>query len=191
MHHQYTIESLRTFLESHSIPLERWGVREANSIEKLLKELNEGECSLRVENGQIIRHGEGAGLIIYFRDSDQLLRLREQGQILKHNGHRRTRSIIASVAEKMRPGENPAAAIYRAHAEELGICEKIPVNYLYLQRTGSLVSKSYPGFVTRSTIHFFNTYLAPKHFRPGGYVEEQSDKTNYYEWEREELKILD
>jgi hypothetical protein len=189
--HQYTIESLRTFLESHNIPLERWGVGKANSIEKLLKELNEGECSLRVANGQIIRHGEGAGLIIYFRNSDQLLRLREQCQILKHNGHRRTRPMIASVAEKMRPGEKPEVAIYRAHTEELGICEVIPVNYLYLKKTGPLVSTSYPGFLSKSTIHFFNTYLEAKHFRPGGYVEEQPDKTNYYEWEREEFKILD
>jgi hypothetical protein len=189
MHH-YTTESLRTFLESHNIPLERWGVGTANSIEKLLQELNEGECSLRVENGQIVRYGEGAGLIAYFYNGDHLLRLREKYQILK-NRIPRTRPMIASVAEKMRPGENPATAIYRAHSEELGICEVIPVNYLYLKKTGPLISTSYPGFVTRSTIHFFNTYLAPKHFRPGGYIEEQPDKTNYYEWEREEFKILD
>ena len=170
-------------LHKHNIPLETWGVGEASSLEKLFKDIAEGECALREdpEHG-LMRCVYGVTLDIYARDKDELRILKEVKQVFV-DGRTRVRTLEASIGEKMHKGETPTRAAIRALREELSVPEVLSMTRMPDRVKGPVPSQSFPGLVSFYTICHFTALLRPRHVKWEGYIERQVEKTNYYRWE--------
>lgn len=175
---------LRSFLTDHAIPLERWGTGEAKTLAHLERELAEGETELSVVENRIIRTNYGVGVIVFYAEGTSRWRLREDRQVF-NDGRSRTRTMASSIGEKLRPGENPIAAVARAFAEELGITDRsIVITDRGIDHKGPIPSQSFPGLWTKAICYMFESTLPEHLYRPAGYIEHQTDKTNYYVWEK-------
>ncbi len=172
---------LLTLLQAHGIPLGEWGVGEAKTLSHLLSETQSGEAAVFEEDGGLIRSTQVAALLVYCADGNHVSVLREDRQVFK-DGREKRRSLETSIGEKVKPGETPMEAAYRALREELKITDRLELVTKPSVVKGPVPSQSFPGLMTRHVIHVFEVFL-PKHlYKPEGYVEEQEDKTNYYVW---------
>lgn len=176
---EMTEDALLHLLEEHGVDSGLFGQGEAKSLSHLMKELREGECSLRSVDGTLQRVVYGATAVV--RHSG--LVLVEDRQVFK-DGRVRRRDIIGSIGEKMKPDEDPLLAARRALAEELGITDPaITLSYEGILEKDIDFSQSYPGLTTLYVMHHFSIELPEEHFRPDGYVEHQSDKSTYWVWQ--------
>jgi len=179
---EMTQEKLIEFLKAGNVSINEWGKGEAKTIEHLLEEINSGEAEISYKDGKILRIAYGAVLDVYYRDGNRILKLKELKQVFK-DGRERSRSLDVSIGEKMKPDEHSLDAVNRALREELQITEKLYLVAMPLVVKGPVPSVSFPGLLTKYIMHAWYVYL-PKHlYKPEGYIEEQSDKTNYFVWE--------
>lgn len=170
---------LAAWLSAHGVDSEQFGQGEAKTLAHLLKELQEGECELRLtEEGQVERVVFGACLDIYHDD----LHLVEEKQVFA-DGRVRVRDIYTSIGEKMRRGEDAYKAAERALDEELGITETLPLRFREQFKKAVPFSQSYPGTYTCYQMEVFELELPDRYFVAGGYVEEQQDKSTYWVWQ--------
>ena len=180
-----TIE-LKKKLEDSGIDTSKWGKGQAKTIEHLKREIESGESVLEEdEAGNLIRRLYIVGADVYYMSRDgKKYRLKEDRQIFA-DGRERRRDYGHAVSEKMKPGEDPKVAIVRGIREELGIAGVIdPQKTLEDERL--LLSRSYPGLVSKYIGYGFEVILDEEQFKPDGYVEEQEKMNTYFIWEEVE-----
>jgi hypothetical protein len=177
------LENLKELLNSYNIPIDLWGTGKSKTINNLLNELENDECSLEEKNHKITRYIEFVGIKIYYTKDDEIFILKEDRQEF-NDGRIRRRDMPSSVSEKMVFGEDPIVASIRGIREELGV--KIEAHQLTkhsdLNYNGG--SLSYPGLDTKYKGHKFICNLIDEQFNPNGYVEIQKDKKTFFIWEK-------
>ncbi len=174
---------LAAVLERFGVKAEPWGQAEAKSLDDLFGEIEEGETALCIDGeGRLVRLVSAVRAdVLYRTDAGEVLILREDRQVFA-DGRVRRRSIGASLAEKMKPGEEPAAAIERGIREELGVegaLDLVPRGESVERRD----SPSYPGLSSIYRFYRFTAALRDDQYSPEGYVERQASKTSYFVWD--------
>ena len=169
-------------LNRYNIPFQTWGTGSAKTLNHLLKEIEEGETTLKEEGGELIRETS----ILYITVKNTLGDLLKEDRQVFRDGRvrRREHPQSASLGEKLKAGEVPSdESIARALKEELGI-----TRFDVHQRTLPLVSvrdsPSYPGLKARFTEHHCEVEIQSEDYRAEGYLEIQHDKTTYFVWHR-------
>lgn len=177
------LDNLKELLNSYNIPIDLWGTGKSKTINNLLNELENNECSLEEKNDKITRYIEFVGIKIYYTKDNERFILKEDRQEF-NDGRVRRRDMPSSVSEKMVFGEDPIVASIRGIREELGV--KIEAHQLTkrsdLNYNGG--SLSYPGLDTKYKGHKFICNLIDDQFNPSGYVEIQKDKKTFFIWEK-------
>ena len=172
-----SVKELSDKLKEYSIPINQYGVGQSKTIQHLFNELQEWECRIEDENGILVRYIDFVGVKVFYKD----LFLKEDRQEFK-DGRVRRRDIKASVAEKMKPNEDPMESVIRGMEEEL----KIKVDPSQIKSTKPLSysqsSKSYPGLETKYNEYPFICHLNDKQFKSDGYIEVQKDKSTFFKW---------
>lgn len=149
--------SLSKFLESHGINVSAFGKGNAKTLATLLKEVEEGESSLQVENGKVVRSVQP--IFIHLRHGSKLLVLKSQ---VFEDGRKRT-SLQRVIAEKKGPGDG---GTYDAAIRGMENALSIPADRL--QEEGALQyredlygfelenfeSPSFPGLQTQYETHY-------------------------------------
>lgn len=176
-----TIEDLEVALRAAGIDLELWGKGAAKTLAHLHKEITEGESSLnQTENGVERRVGVAGVDILYDDQAGNTYHLVEDRQEFR-DGRVRRRHEDTSLSEKLKVGENPEEAAKRAVEEEIGVT-KIDSFHTLGHKEVERTSPSYPGLASVYDVYTYAAVLGHEDFNPEGYVEEQTDKTNYYVW---------
>jgi hypothetical protein len=182
----FPTDALKKQLADAGIDTSSWGTGQAKTLEHLQKEIESGETILITgKAGELLRRVVVGCADIYYQSPDgKKYRLKEDRQVFK-DGRERRRNLGQAVSEKMKPGEDIKEAMIRGIQEELGISGEIN-----LTETGTdeqiITSPSYPGLKSQYIRHKFQAMLNDEQFNPGGYVEEQSDKSTYFIWEEAE-----
>lgn len=181
-----SIDELTSYLKSEGIQLDNWGTGNAKTVANLFRELSEGEVFLVKTPEGLVRKLAAANVRVYFQEANgQVLYLKEQKQIFKDGRERIRDHMTWSIAEKIHPGEDILAAVKRALQEELNITDEIVL--IGKGRTVNNVNSfSYPGIKSQYVSHAFEAFLSLSQFKPNGYIEEQVDKTSYWQWVRAE-----
>lgn len=179
----HDIDSLKSYLNNFSIPIDTWGTGKSKTVEHLLDELENEECFLSETDGTLIRSIEFVGIKIYYNQDNERLVLKEDRQEF-NDGRIRRRSMPSSVSEKMKFGEDPLKSAIRGIKEELGF--ETSSNQFSKRKDlfydgGSL---SYPGLQTKYKGHQFICELQSHQFDPSGYIEVQKDKKTYFVWHK-------
>lgn len=173
--------SIRDLLLAHHIPLSEWGKGEASSFEKLVSEVESGECILVSGCDILLRVVSGVIVDVYAEFSSGKFLLREDRQVFR-DGRVRRRNLDGSIGKKMRPGEHPIMTVRRALVEELSIHEQLSLTRFPDREKGPISSVSYPGLVSVYHMRHFAVTLPWHLARREGYVEEQEEKTTYFIW---------
>lgn len=108
--------------------------------------------------------------------------LREDRQEFK-DGRTKRRQLDSSIGEKLKPSENTEVAVQRALSEELGVNNSQSLYSIgYSERT--FMPDAFPGIEGTYKMHKYVSMIPETAFIAEGYVEYQTDKTNYYTWDR-------
>jgi len=180
------IVELTNKLKEYKVPVDYWGTGNAKTVEHLLDELKNEECEIVDEGGYLVRYIEFVGVKMYYKDKNgDIYVLKEDRQVFK-DGRTRRRDMVASVAEKMKFGEDPLKSAIRGVREELDI--KLSNTQLKKMRDLNYDggSQSYPGLKTKYKGHQFTCFLNDKQYKPNGYVEVQKDKSTFFVWHKRE-----
>lgn len=172
---------LVAFLEAHQIPLCEWGKGEAKTLDHLFAEIDSGEAVIEKEGVGLVRIVSGSVVDVCYQLDNVVLRLKESKQVFS-DGRERSRSLDASIGEKIRPGERALDAAHRALREELGILDDLVLTSLPLVAKGPIPSVSFPGLMTKYVSYRWQVFLPARLYKPEGYVERQPDKTSYFVW---------
>ena len=175
----YEAYDLKNILQSHGVPVEKWGIKMAKTINHLQKEIDNKECYVEYLDGELVRFVEFVGVDVTYK-----------GKILKEerqeftDGRVRKRDMSSSVSEKMIKGEDPVISAIRGMKEEIGVSVSRDQlkNYKRLNYYDSSVSKSYPGLKSKYKGHKFECELNDDQYNTEGYVEIQEDKRTYFIW---------
>lgn len=178
-----SLEELTGILITCGIPIEKWGMDEAKTIDNLLVELQNGESAMWVDDQGIHRDVTVLWLDVIHETSDgDVFLLKEDRQEFR-DGRVRRRDLPGSLGEKMKPNERPVDASMRALAEEIGV-ENITSHYVIGEEVKMYTPPTYPGLESRYTTYSHLVQIGTEDFRPEGYVEYQEDKVNYYVWKK-------
>jgi hypothetical protein len=182
-----TRDDLIAILKGADVPIDTFGQGAAKTIEHLLKEIQEGESTLRVwPTGEILRElqvlwvdvvSEHANGDVYFLCED-----RQEFKDGREDNIKR-RKLEASLGEKLKPGEKPDEAVVRALEEEIGVNELTGV-FQTGYSENALTPDTYPGVPSSYKFHKYVVTIDESEFAPEGYIEDQPDKTNYYVWDK-------
>ena len=176
------LSELINLLKKYDVPVDLWGTGKSKTINHLLSELQNKECSLEEKEQSITRYIEFVGIKIYYTDKeDQRWVLKEERQEF-NDGRVRRRNIPNSVSEKMKFGEDPLIAAIRGIEEELGVRIKGHQLNKYSDLHYNGGSVSYPGLDTKYKGHKFVCELIDEQFDPNGYIEVQRDKKTFFVW---------
>lgn len=177
-----SIEEFIKKLKEYSIPVEKYGTGVTKTIQHLFNEIQEGESRIEEENGSLVRYIEFVGIKIFYIDKiGTKWFLKEDRQEFK-DGRTRNRGLNVSVAEKMKPGEDPLQSAIRGIEEELKIEISTDQIREMKSRESEKESGSYPGFKTKYNEHPFICYINKSQFNPKGYIEHQKDKSTFFIW---------
>jgi hypothetical protein len=173
---------LQRQLAQAGIDLTQWGKGEAKTLEHLQAEVENGETVLAANTeGELLRQVSVADAVVkYISPDGTYFYLKEDRQVFTDGRERKRPS--KGVAEKMKPGEDPRAAIIRGIREELGVEGELEVLEKGIEERLAL-SASYPGLKTEYIHYLFEVILNDDQFKSDGYTEVQSDKTTYFVWE--------
>lgn len=178
------ISDLINLLKKYDVPVDLWGTGKSKTINHLLSELQNDECSLEEKEQSITRYIEFVGIKVYYTDKeDQRWILKEERQEF-NDGRIRRRNIPNSVSEKMKFGEDPTLAAIRGIKEELGVDIKPHQLSKYSDLHYDGGSVSYPGLDTKYKGHKFICNLTEAQFEPSGYIEFQEDKKTFFSWKK-------
>lgn len=173
---------LAALLLSSGVDTAAWGTCEAKTIGHLLAELRDGDCELIEDQTGLARRVRNVWVDLHAAIDTERLRLVERRQVFA-DGRVRERTLPASLGEKCKIGEDPADAARRGVAEELGIAAPLRL-VATPPRDNPATARSYPGLRTIYDTYWFAGELDAADFVVDGYVDVQSDKTTYFEWER-------
>ena len=180
-----TKHALKDCLTEQGLFWKKWHPKTADH---LWNELVKKECSLGylTKDGMpertIVRFANLSIVDVWHNTGTQKLRLVEEEQLFAH-GEVLTLNMFG-VREKGIVGEPSLTTALRGVSEELAI----PRGEIILQRVAGkplfeeAPSKSYRGIITRKEITTFFYDMPAKHYRAGGYKEEQKDKTVVFHW---------
>jgi hypothetical protein len=177
----YESYNLGEILKAHGVPVEKWGINAAKSVNHLQKEIDNKECYIDYigPEKELVRFVEFVGINVTYKN----FILKEDRQEFV-DGRIRRRDMQSSVSEKIIHGEDPKIAAVRGMEEELGL--KIDPNQLRgeskLTYYDTSVSKSYPGLKSKYRGAQFDCELTDDQFNKEGYVEVQDDKSTYFVW---------
>jgi hypothetical protein len=177
----HTVERLANLLSEGGIDISTWGTGGAKTVAHLYNEICEGESQMTFSPEGITRSVRVAWLdVLYCDEQGDVYLLAEDRQEYK-DGRTRVRELDASLGEKMKPGEDPNDAAVRALEEELGI-KSYQSLYIIGHKQTTHTPDSYPGLESSYETHSFVATIDSTSYNPEGYIEIQSDKTNYYTW---------
>lgn len=181
-----SVEELTNVLNTHGVDTSLWGSAgtKTKTVDHLLKELNEGECTLVEKGGDVIRKLKALGLQVSYKDKDgdQYI-LKEQHQFFLDNNRKRIREGFSAVSEKLKSNESPDSdSIARAISEELHI--EGPFTSEFLEEVRDPESNSYPGLKNDKLIYRYKVNLNDEQYHKEGYVEVQKDKHTCFNWEK-------
>jgi len=171
------LESCIELLTRHGIDVALYGTGKAKTIAHLVKEVNEGECTLISSDKGLVRELNVVSAMVYY----ETLVLKETKQVFA-DGREKVRTKDSSVSEKLQPGEDPWEGLKRGITEELAIQGELDIVQLDTEVV-ERESDSFPGLLGRYNLYKFNVYLTPEQYQPEGYMEIQSDKVTYFGWE--------
>src|ERR1035437_9593637 len=151
------INELITKLKEYKLPVDMWGTGEAKTVENLLDELNNKECTIIDEGGCLVRHVEFVGVDVFYKDDKGYTYiLKEDKQVFKDSRVRR-RSMASSVSEKMKSGEDPLKSAIRGVEEELDIKVSDLTHLKDFSKDSG--SQSYPGLRSKYDGHKFSCFI--------------------------------
>jgi hypothetical protein len=177
------LDQLLQRLLAARIPIDEYGKGAAKTINHLLSEINEGEAILTVDtNKNVYRQVNVLWLdvICNLSNGDAYI-LKEDRQEFK-DGRVKVRSLDSSIGEKLKPFETIEEGVARALQEEIGV-DKIDSLYDIGYQERTFIPDTFPGIESTYKMYKFASVIPETSFVPEGYIEEQSDKTNYYTWE--------
>ena len=178
------LDDLSSILNSSRIPLEDFGIKNAKTLEHLLKEIRSKETVLATDSAKrIVRILSVLCLDVLCEvERGEILILSEDRQVFR-DGRIRWRNLGTSISEKLEWDEDPRAGIARSIKEELGI-NSIQAAYMIGSKIDESMSESFPGLMSRKKLIRGVVVIDPSDFDPQGYVEIQEDKINYFAWNR-------
>lgn len=186
---QHEPQSTQQLLDVYRIPYQTWGTGATKKFEDLEQEIAAGDAKLVEEKGELLRNIDVLAIDVFYTDaSEQTWYLRETKQEFI-DGRVRQRNLSSSLGEKIKQGEDLNMAAARGIQEELG--QPITEEQLQFQKTQQEVkeSESFPGLQTLYNRHCYECFLRDGQVEldeagnPQGFVEEQSDKKTFFEWE--------
>lgn len=178
---------LKRLLLDCSVDITVWGTGDAKTLDQLVKEVVSGESRLmRGQSGELTRSVEVVqGVITYVDENGDTFQLVEDKQVFGDDRVRvRDHLSDISVAEKMKPGEDPREALICGILEELGIEEGVQIAEDPEVGFKDEDSASYPGLRSQYQIYTFAVELDASAYKPEGYAEVQDDKTNFFVWKK-------
>lgn len=174
-------DAVSRVLGHYSIAAMSWGKGGAKTLDHLAAEIRDGDSELFIDGDSLARRVRNVWVDVFVVSGTGRHHLVERRQVF-YDGRTRERNLPASIGEKCKIQEDPAAAAQRGLAEELGI-EK-PLSLVQAEsRENPVGEPSYPGLRTVYDTYWFIAEIDPKDYKPEGYVEEQPDKRTYFEWE--------
>lgn len=180
-----SLDELLEKLIQAGIPVEKFGTGGAKTVQHLLTEIKDGESVMSTNGeGRLFREVGVLWLDVLCKRGDgSVYALREDRQEF-HDGRVKRRNLGSSLGEKLKPSEAPEDAVVRALAEEIGFAGETSELYSFGHEETTRTPDNYPGLETDYHFYKYLTVIPEDAFRPDGYIEYQSDKTNYYVWER-------
>jgi hypothetical protein len=176
-------EALRALLEGRGFDTSTWGEGATKSVADLWEELDEGETQILQAGNELIRRTHVAAVDVMANlSSGERYQLVESKQIYT-GGWVRERSLITSLAEKIKPTEDTEMAVRRAVAEELGI-QALKNLELLGEQVMYKPSTTFNGISTQLLLRLAKVEIAEEDFDPDGYVEHQAEKSVYFSWRR-------
>lgn len=172
---------LATCLTRFGVETSAWGTADAKTIAHLVDEVRNGDCELVLGATGLTRRVANVWVDVYATIGGERHHLLERRQVFRDD-RVRIRSLPASLGEKCKVGEEPLVAARRALMEELGIGSPLTLAPASAGESPTGPS-SYPTLRTTYTTSWFIAELALADYRPAGYVELQSDKRTYFEWQ--------
>ena len=178
-------DSLLVVLVTAKIPVEKFGVGAAKTVQHLLDEVAEGESVLSIDaKGNLFRELEVLWLDVKsVHANGDVYVLKEDRQVF-NDGRVKRRTLDASLGEKLKPGEDPAKAVTRALAEELGVESGIELVEFIGEENTLYTPDTYPELESSYRFYKYGVVISEDVFKAEGYIEYQADKTNYYVWEK-------
>lgn len=179
---ELTATKLKVLLELADIDLATWGTGSAKTVDHLLREIDSGESEVTFSpDGTAQRRVRVAWVdVLHFDANGNVYQLYEDRQEYS-DGRVRKRELGSSLGEKFLPSEEPLEAAVRALSEELGITDYASLHSIGSKQT-THSPDSYPGLESQYDTHSFVAVIEGDAYNPDGYVEVQTDKSNYYSW---------
>jgi|GEM_PF-6754185 len=150
------INDLKTLLLKYHIDIQKWShTQGTKNLEDLKNEIDAGETSLEIIDNKLIRVTRIASIKVKVKLGENMFTLVEDKQIF-FTGAVRKRGL-KNLAEKVKEGETPELAAYRALKEEIGLNTNKQLNKLKeTQKEND--SFSYPGL--NSIYKMFNYQIS-------------------------------
>lgn len=180
-------DAFEVALNTLGVSTSAWGRGKANTVEKLLDQLDQRESALNLEtrevNGEVtltpVLRTNVARVDVFYQDAaGEQWKLREVVQYFPNgvNGEGseefRERNIDCSVGEKIIGTEAPYDAAVRALREELGIRwrepERLEASIASLSEAADDQDSAYPGLEQRKIFYNYDVHLTPLEHRPNG-----------------------
>lgn len=179
------LENLKEELRESGIDISQYGKDGAKRVEDLLKEIQDKEASLILdEKENLIRKvSVGTVNIFYTSPKGEKYILKEEKQVFKDGRKRERKNLDTSVAGKIKADEDPEEAIIREIQEELGIFTKVDV-FEEDFKTERVISPSYPGLMTEYVMYKFSANIEEDDYKPEGYIEKTDTLDTYFVWKK-------
>ena len=172
---------LASLFQRYGVDMSAYGVGKAKTLDQLLQEINAGESSLVVENGELIRIVNIISVDVYFeRVPGERLRLRMEYQQFSDGRTRVRENDFGAVSGKMKPNESVEDAIARELGEEIKACE-YQLEGIQTPIVNTRTSPSYPGISSRYTENYATAIIPPSMYRVS-YEETQDGVTSHFSW---------
>ena len=176
-------DQLMNVLIEAGVPVEEYGINAAKTVLHLLSEINEGEARVTINaKGELLRELNVLWVDILCELSTGDVYVLEEDRQEFNDGRIKRRNLDSSIGEKLKPGEDPKRAVARALHEELGIEDSIEALHHIGYDERTFIPDAFPGLESTYRMHKFVSVISEDAFVPEGYIEVQTDKTNYYTW---------
>lgn len=181
-----SVEDLENILKEYNLDTSLYGKGNAKTLDHLFKEIKSHECILVKSNNSLEKIGSVSNAYITYKDKNNNKYILKEDHQTFISGRERDRKNYTdfSIAEKIKPNEKPIEAIRRGLKEELGVINGYIIDKEVTNKTVKHSSYSYPGLYSEWNIYSFKIYFSDDIYKEEGYIEKQSDKTNYYIWEK-------
>jgi len=168
-------------LKKFNINTSLYGTGTFKTLGHLYHEIEEGETNLSEENGGLVRKVEFVGARILYKLDGKWIRLYEAKQVFKDGRVRERKNMPYSAAEKFKSGEDHKEVLVRGIKEELGLDIKND-QFSFYNKKQIENNDDYPGIKSFHIGYEYLVILNNEQYNPEGYIENQVDKSVYFEW---------